>query len=138
MKVGRSDSLDKRLAYWRSHDVQIGYKIDCDQVESHLLEYALLRGNSRPSWQQIKAFTRRSPMFPLNRLGSPQGSSEWIISDPVRAKSQADFLCPLVKTVSSQVTMETLSEGKRIIRHYVPRADGIVDTVGPYDGPILL
>ena len=138
VKVGRSDQLDRRLDYWRSHSVQIGWKVECTQVESRLLEYAVLRTNSRPSWRQVKAFTRRHPMFPLNQLSVPQGSREWLCSDMGRARQQVEFLLPLISTVSSQIALEDLSEGRRFLRHYVPRADGLVDVTGPYEGPLVI
>ena len=77
-------------------------------------------------------------MFPLNQLSVPQGSREWLCSDMGRARQQVEFLLPLISTVSSQINLEDLSEGRRFLRHYVPRADGLVDVVGPYDGPLVI
>ena len=60
-KVGRSDNLENRLDYWRSHGIQIGWKRELTWAESHLLEYAILRANERASERQIMAFMRKLP-----------------------------------------------------------------------------
>ena len=138
VKVTCSDQLDRRLDYWRSHSAQIGWKVDCTQFESRLLEYAVNRTISRPSWRQVKAFTRRHPMFPLNQLSVPQGSREWLCSDMGRARQQVEFLMPLITSVADQIALEDLSEGHRFLRYYESRADGLVDVMGPYKGSFIV
>ena len=44
---------------------------------------------------------------------------------------------PLFVAIVS-IALEDLSEGRRFLRHYVPRADGLVDVVGPYEGPLVI
>jgi len=138
VKVGRSDQLDKRLDYWKSHNLQVVYRVDCSDIESHLLEYGLIRANRGPTKSQLTAFTRRSPMFPLNNLGAPQGSSEWVISDPRRMVQQIEFLRPLVASVAEQITVDGLHEGRALLKHFIPRSDGLVDVVGKYQGPLVV
>ena len=138
VKVGRSDQLCKRLDYWKSHGLQVVYRQQCSDVESHLLEYGLIRANRGPTESQVTAFSRRQPMFPLNNLGLPQGSSEWVISDPRRMIQQVEFLMPLVSTIAAQIGLDELHEGRSLMKHYVARADGLVDVVGRYCGPLVL
>lgn len=77
-------------------------------------------------------------MFPLNNLGVPQGSSEWVISDPRRMVQQAEFILPLVARVAEQIDLDSLSEGRNLLKHFIPRSDGLIDVVGPYSGPLEL
>ena len=126
-KVGRSSDLDKRLDFWRSHGVQIGLKLETTDVESHLLEWAMLRANLKPSDGQIKAYMRRNPLFPCNRLALPQGCSEWICSDMTRAKMQTEILLPVVRDVADGLAPEDsvgFRKAKSYFKTLVPRADG--------------
>lgn len=126
-KIGRSNDLDYRLDYWRSHGIQVGLKMETTIPESHLLEWAVLRANEKPSDRQITAFMRREPMFPCNRLARPQGCSEWIASDMVRTRQQISILYPLVKNVAEGLSPED-TQGYRAAKRYlgeiIPRADG--------------
>ena len=129
-KVGRSDNLEKRLDYWRSHDVQIGWKMELTWAESHLLELSILRANERASEKQIIAFMRRQPLFPCSRLSVPQGCSEWICSDMVRSRQQVELFLPVVQDLADGIAdrdWRALDDAKKQIRAITPRADGRVD-----------
>ena len=129
-KVGRSDKLEYRLDYWRSHGIQIGWKRELTWAESHLLEYAILRANERASERQITAFMRKHPMFPCSRLSVPQGCSEWICSDMTRSRQQVELFLPVVVDLAEGVADKEwngLTAAKHHIREITPRADGRVD-----------
>lgn len=129
-KVGRSDKLENRLDYWRSHGVQIGWKKELTWAESHLLEYAVLRVNSRASERQIIAFMRKHPMFPCSRLSVPQGCSEWICSDMTRSRQQIELFLPVIQDLAEGIEekgWDALKEARAHIRTFTPRADGFVD-----------
>lgn len=129
-KVGRSDNIEKRLDYWRSHDVQIGWKKELTWAESHLLEFAILRANERASERQVIAFMRRQPLFPCSRLSVPQGCSEWICSDMARSRQQVELFLPVVTDLAEGIAdkdWRALDDAKAQIRVITPRADGRVD-----------
>lgn len=129
-KIGRSGNLDKRLDYWRSHGIQVGLKLETTVPESYLMEWGLLRINSRPSEQQITAFMRREPLFPLNRLSRPQGSTEWVTSDMIRMRTQVEILLPTVQEVAKNLTgagQYEISRARNQLKPVIPRADGLVD-----------
>ena len=129
-KVGRSDNLEKRLDYWRSHAVQIGWKKELTWAESHLLEFAILRANERASERQVTAFMRRQPLFPCSRLSVPQGCSEWICSDMARSRQQVELFLPVVQDLTEGIAdkdWRALDDAKAQIRAITPRADGRVD-----------
>ena len=77
-------------------------------------------------------------MLPLNQLSVPQGSREWLCSDMGHARQQVEFLMPLITSVADHIALEDLSEGHRFLRYYEPRADGLVDVMGPYEGPLVV
>ena len=129
-KTGRSDNLENRLDYWRSHGVQIGWKMELTWAESHSLEYAILRANERASERQIIAFMRRQPLFPCSRLSVPQGCSEWICSDMTRSRQQVELFLPVVQDLTEGIAdkdWRALDDVKAQIRAITPRADGRVD-----------
>ena len=129
-KVGRSDNLEKRLDYWRSHGVQIGWRKELNWAESHLLEYAILRANECASERQIIAFMRRQPLFPCSRLSMPQGCSEWACSDMVRSRQQVALFLPVVHDLADGIAEKdwrALDDAKAQIKAITPRADGRVD-----------
>lgn len=138
--MGRSDSLPKRLHWWESHGLKVVWQREMSSVESHWLEYAVLRSSLKPSLKQIKAFQREFPRFPNNRHSLPSGCSEWICMGEQQAVAVIEDHWLTVKHLSEHVprTGGARFHGLYWLRSQIPPADSMAEPQPVYRGPVPL
>jgi len=139
-KIGRSDSLDQRLKWWKSHGLEVIWRQETSSCESHWLEYAVNRSSLKPTLKQIKVFQRENPLFPNNRHSLPSGCTEWICMGAEQAIAVAEDHWLTVQHLSAHVPRRAGAKfhGMYWLRSQIPPADSMANPQPVYKGPVPL
>jgi len=137
-KVGRSNQLEKRTAWWQSHGLELLWQKEMHPVDTVWLEYAMLRATLPPTIKQIKQFQRKNPTFPNNRNSLPSGWSEWRCVGPDQAVAMIETFVPMIEHLGAYVprTAGAQFHGLWWLRCSIPPADSMAKPCSVYQGPV--